>query len=345
MSKRPLYIHVGASKTGTSALQSALWASPQALADAGVGLPFVGRPAHMRALLRPLGWAQGVGYVGPARPRVVRDLADQLKATAGDRLLVSNEDLCQLPGPRIAMVRELAEVADLDLRVVVTARDWGRQLPSMWQQYLKQRLTLDYPTFCAAVRDRAGETAEDFWQRMDLADVCRRWGEGLAPEDVHVIAVPSMAQDPGGVYRLFGAVVGFPSDVLTVPDRHVNASYGYVEAEVLRRLNEALGDRLPEYGDYAKAVRNPLARRRLLAREASGRITLPVEHLGWIQTEMRRQLADIRSQGRTLHGDVDGLVPADDAGRPLPPLDEADVARAAVETLAAFAVRVHRKED
>lgn len=343
MTTRPLYVHVGASKTGTSALQAGLWSSKRFLRRSGVGLPFVGRPAHVRRLLRPLGWTMGSGFDRPARAKVVRELASRLRDTPGERLLISNEDLCELDAPRVEILRELAAAADLDVKVVVTARDWAKQLPSEWQQFLKHRLTTDYPTFLEQVRRREGAAAQHFWQRQDIPGICARWGAGLDPADVHVIAVPPMSADADGVFRLFGGVVGFDATRLTLPTHHVNASFGYVEAEVLRRLNQTLGERLPDYEkDYVPAVRNVLVRG-VLAREASAKITLPPEHLGWVRELAEVQLEALRAADYRLHGDPDLLLPGPDAARPLAEPDEAEVAAAAVETLAAYATRMHQR--
>lgn len=342
---RPLYVHVGASKTGTSALQSGLWASQRYLRRQGVGLPFVGRPAHVQRLLRPLGWTKGTGFDRPPRRAAIAELAGRLRDTPGERLLLSNEDLCEADLDRIGLVQDLASAADLDLRVVVTARDWAKQLPSEWQQFLKHRLSTDYPTFLEQVRRREGAAAAHFWQRQDVAGICARWGAGMDPADVHVVAVPPMSQDADGVFRLFGDAVGFDATRLTLPTHHVNASFGYVEAEVLRRLNATLGDRLPDYErDYVPAVRNVLVRG-ALARDASARIPLPPEHLPWVRELGDLHLEALRDGGYSLHGDPAYLLAGEDAARPLPELDPQDVADAAVATLAAYAVQLHARRE
>ena len=154
------------------------------------------------------------------------------------------------------LFHEAAAAADLEPEIIVSARDWSRQLPSEWQQFLKHRLAMPYPEFLEQVRDRGDSHASrHFWQRQDFADICRRWGAGLAPERVHVVAVGSQTEDPGGVYRAFGSLLQFDPDRLRLPDHHVNASFGYTEAEVYRRLNEALGDRLPAYAEGVHPVR------------------------------------------------------------------------------------------
>jgi hypothetical protein len=57
MTPRPLYLHIGVGKSGTSAFQRYLWRAADALAAEGVGLPFVGRSEHVRNVLVPLGGA------------------------------------------------------------------------------------------------------------------------------------------------------------------------------------------------------------------------------------------------------------------------------------------------
>ncbi len=342
--RRPVFVHVGSSKTGTSALQHGLWESAEALAAVGVGLPFVGRQEHIQRLLRPLGWVGGTGFAKePDRARVGK-LVDLLKATPGDRLLISNEDLAECRPVQVEAFTEVADAAGLDVHVVLTARDWAKQLPSEWQQFLKHRLTTDYRTFLDEVRERSSVIAEQFWMRQDVLDICTRWGAGLDPARVNVIAVPPMRVDPDAVFRNFGAVVGYDPAVITLPGFDVNASFGYVEAEVLRRLNIALGKRLPDYrADYLPAIRRTLVQK-VLARQASARITLPPEHLGWVTELSRERLDAVRARGYSMHADPETLVPGPDAAAPMPVLDEAELAAAAIRTLADFAVRMHRQD-
>lgn len=339
---RQVFVHVGASKTGTSALQRGLWNSAEPLLAAGVGLPFLGRQEHLRHLLQPLGWRPGSMYSEPMRPARLDLLVNRLRETPGERLLISNEDLAEAGPEQVAAFADLADRSDLEVQVVITARDWARQLPSEWQQFLKRRLTTDYPTFLAEVRERRGPDAAQFWARQDVTDVADRWGAGLDPARVHLILVPPRHVDADAVFRNFGAVIGYDPAVLKLPTRDVNASFGYVEAEVVRRINLALGDRLPDFTrDYLPAVRNTLVRH-VLARRASSSIPLPPEHLDWVREAATRQVETVRERGYSVHGDATTLVPGPDATAPLPAVEEAAVADAAIRTLADFAVRVHR---
>ena len=338
--RRPVFVHVGSSKTGTSALQAGLWASVDVLRQRGIGIPFPGRVPHVQQVLRPLGWQAASGFVGPVEAGQVKRLTRVLRRCQGDRLLISNEDLAEAGADQVSAVVEACAAADLDVHVVLTARDWAKQLPSEWQQFLKHRLTDSYPTFLDDVRARRGAFAQQFWRRQDVLDICTRWGADLPPDRVHVIPVPERRVDPDAVFRNFGAVVGFDPSVLTLPDHDVNASYGYVEAEVLRRVNLALGNRLPDYeADYVPTIRRVLVKR-ILARQASARIPLPVEHLDWVRQLGREQVDKLLASGHAVHGDAEALVAGEDAAAPLPVVDDAELATSAIRTLADFAVRM-----
>ena len=338
-------MHVGCSKTGTSSLQAGLWMSVEALAAEGVGLPYVGRPAHVAGLLRPLGWRPVTGFAGDHRPKALQRVSATVRDTAGDVLLVSNEDLAEVRPHDVDEIARLCDEAEVDLHLVLTVRDWAQQLPSDYQQFLKHRLADGYLDFLDDVRERRGSWADQFWRRQDPVDILGRWGRAVDPARMHVIVVPSYSQDPEGVFDLMGEVVGFPSAAVKRPKGSVNASFGVVESEVFRRVNAALGDRLPDYKrDYTEAVRWPFAHG-VLARSASPRITLPPEHLGWVQDVARRTVTTVRERGYPVHGDLDALVPDESSARPLPEYDEAAVAEASVTALANYAAWVGRPGD
>ena len=338
MGDRLLHLHIGASKTGTSSLQRGLFGSVDELADQGIGVPLGGRPAHVERVLRPLGWVTASGFVEDYPADALDPLVPVLRGTRGDRLLMTCEDLCEADPARIEVVRRLAERAGLRLRVVLTLRGLATVVPSEWQQFLKHRMTVDYPSFLERLRDDQGRWARHFWLRQDAMAICRRWSDVVGPEELDVIVTPPRSRDPEGLYRLFGSVVGFDPAVMRWPEKDVNASWGYTEAEVYRRVNDALGSRLKDYEDvYQPAVRWPFVKG-VLAKGASARIPLPPEALPWVTERAEAQVAWLRDSGIRVHGDLTDLVPGPDAASPLPELSEADVAAAAIDTLANLAV-------
>ncbi|MGZ5400830.1 MAG: hypothetical protein ACXWDM_12545, partial [Nocardioides sp.] len=111
MTPRPLYLHVGASKTGTSALQLGLFDSVSELADQGIGLPLRGRDEHVDRVLRPLGWVTASGFTRDVRHDQLAALEGVLKSTGGERLLVTCEDLCEADVERIEALVRVADRA------------------------------------------------------------------------------------------------------------------------------------------------------------------------------------------------------------------------------------------
>ena len=344
MSIRPMYAHVGCSKTGTSSLQAGLWTSVERLGSADVGVPLVGRSAHRRRLLDPLGWQPARGFVGAWDDAALQKTRMRLAKARGDRVLVSNEDLVELPSRGVDRFLELTADAGLDLHLVVSLRDWAQQIPSEYQQFLRHGMKEPYLDFIRQVRDRDGRWGEHFWRRQDPVDIMRRWGAVDAARITFVV-VPSYSADPDGVFRLMSEALGLDASLIARPDHAVNTSHGVVEAEVFRRINAALPESFDDYSEaYRQLVRRPLTTG-VLPTAASARLELPDSDLAWVQEQSRVAVRAIRTSGCRVLGDLDTLVPTESRTSPYTPADEAEVARAAVETFARLAERARRRRD
>lgn len=339
---RVLYLHVGTGKSGTSALQKAVRDSVPALRAAGIGAPITSRSELMRRLLGPLGWRAGTGFSERVDVERIRRIKSAFRRTPGDPLFLSCEDLADAGAEPIRVLRGVLEEVDLDIRPIVSGRSWARQLPSDYQQLVQAGLTVSYDDFLEQVRTRTGAAGERFWRRQSLPEVAANWGAVSADGTVDVVCVPSHAEDPRALFRLFAEIVGFSVSDLTIPGGTINASFGVVEVELFRRVNALLTDRLPSYADdYRPAVRRPLLRQGVLKRSASARLELPFEALGWVRERGEHDVAALRAGGHRLHGDPDLLVATDADGRELPVAGDAELAGAAVEALARLALAAH----
>jgi hypothetical protein len=333
---RPLYAHVGCGKTGTSSLQAGLWKSVPDIEAAGLGVPFVGRKAHRRAFLDPFGWRVAKGFVKRwDEPRLQRSTT-RLRKAVGERVLISNEDLVELDPPAIDRLLEMAETADLDLHLVITVRDWAQQIPSEYQQFLRHGMAETFPDFIRQVRDRQGRWGEHFWRRQDPVDILTRW-KAVEPSRTTLVVVPSYSVDPDGLFRLMGEALGLDHRLIQRPEAPVNTSHGVVEAEVYRRINAALPEAFEDYSAaYRRLIRKPFSGG-VLPRQASARIVLPDTELAWVEARAREVIAEVRAHGCQVLGEVDGLLPSASRTAPYVAVDEAEVARASIETFARFA--------
>ena len=336
---RRLTLHVGLSKSGTTALQAVMAASRHELAGHDVAVPLSTRAAVDRALLRPLGWRPGSGFVGPRAPDPLARLVRCLRAVEQKDALISNEDLAELDEPTARSIVALARSEGFEVQLVVTARAWTSQLPSEYQQFLKHRLTDTFPEFLDAVRAGEGFYGRHFRLRQDLAEVCARWSADVSPKDVHVVVLPPRGEDRDFIFTEVAGIVGVPASVLPPHHRDVNSSYGVLEAEVYRRLNVELAHLLPGRTQRTyRPVRRVLSQG-ALRRGASPRIVLPPEHLCWVGAESTRQVQALAERGYCLHGNLEWLLadPRDTGSAPA--ISDEDLSRVAIETLARFAVR------
>ncbi|SFC78692.1 hypothetical protein SAMN04487968_11195 [Nocardioides terrae] len=328
--RRKVLLHVGTRKSGTTYLQRTLIRSRGVLAERGVALAVTTQDDH--AAVTPL-LRRGVAGDAAALEQGVGHLVR--RATAGDAAvrLVTMESLAELPGDVAGRIVDDIRAQGFDVEVVVTARHWGLTLPSEWQQDVKQRSTVRYADYVAAVRDRT-PAARIFLARQDLPDVVRRWTGRLGPEQVHVIACPPSSRTEGSLVQLFCSVLDVDPEAMRTPTRSSNTSLSLPQAEMLRRVNVALGDRLTRgEGGYEEGVRTWLTGR-ALTRQASAPILLPAGFAAWCAEESQRQLAELDELGVGVIGRRGDLEASPDLPTGTDEPSQAEVAAVAVAAVA-----------
>ncbi|MFT4288661.1 hypothetical protein [Nocardioides sp.] len=332
MARPTVFLHVGTRKSATTYLQLGLKASRGALAAEGVQVAALTQSDFKHLVPGLRRWANFGEEQGG---RLAVDyLVQQLQRRPGRAQVVSVEALAELPGYVVDDLVTAVTSAGFDVQVIVTARHWGLIIPSEWQQRIKQRGTQTYADFVAAIRDGGDDL---FVRRQDLADIARRWGALIPPERVHVIACPPPTRTEGTLLELFCGILGVPTSLITPPSRVVNSSLSLAQAETLRRVNLALGDRLPRRtGGYESGVRNWITRESL-TRHKGEKVLLPEGFGSWCAAESRRQVDELRDLGVHLAGRVDDLLASPDVPTGPVEVDDAEVAEVAVLALADLA--------
>jgi hypothetical protein len=201
----------------------------------------------------------------------------------------------------------------------VTARDHVRQISAEWQEHVKHRSAATFGAFIEEVRSDTARRSW-FWQVQDYAAVLDRWGAGLPPGRLHVVTVPPSGADPTILWHRFAGLIGLdPAAFDTVLERS-NSSLGVEQAELLRRVNLELGDRLPLPGPYPLVVKNVLAHRILEGRDGT-RLALDARDQEFA-ADAARGIADrIAAQGADVVGDLEELVPVVGGAVPAPDED------------------------
>lgn len=336
-----VYFHVGLPKTGTTYLQSILWANKGRLEEHGLLIPGGSSRQHM--------WASGVVRQdqnmvrrGGQALRAWDDLVAESAEWPG-RVLISHEFFA---GASTEQARAaLADLAPADVHLVVTARDTLSMVTSYWQEYVKHGFDLGLDDFPGPVEDDPAN--EWSWRSVDLRSVLERWGEHVPRDHVHVLVVPGAEAGPEALWQQFAEIVGVDPAGYDTEGARANSSLGLVEAELLRAISRALkgfGSAL----DRGVWVRGYLANEKLVPRQ--GERFLPSDvRVAEIRARAESSVRFLLEQGFAVVGDVERLrVPErlEDRRHPAQVTD-AELLSTAVETIAELMVdlRTLRREN
>jgi hypothetical protein len=327
-------LHVGLFKTGTTFVQNVLRANQDRLLEQGIDFPD-GRDGVRQSFA-----------VWDLRGRQRRDVKDgriagqwdalvaQVAARPADAVLLSSERLSLL-SPRMAR-KAVASFGDVEVRVVVTARDLARAIVSSWYEDVKNDRTWTWAEYAAALRDpdrSAVRPARGFWAAQDLARVLGIWESATAADRVTVVTVPPPGAAPGLLLDRFCTAIGADPAALTEPPPWNNAMVGVAGIEVVRRLNERMGGRLNEL-QYERWVKQSIVKR-LGERSEPVRFALPATDLPWVADRSEAAVASIVERGYPVVGDLDDLRPREvgDVRRP-DEFTDAELLDAALDALA-----------
>jgi hypothetical protein len=256
-------------------------------------------------------------WVGEWDVLVRQALRAQRAAVISSELLVA----CT-PGQADRAVRSLLPA---EVHIILTARDTASLLPAEWQESVKTRGTVPWEQWLDDVI--GAEPATDrrrrswFWTVHGTLANLEMWSRHIPPDHVHVITVPQ--QGPAdALWVRFASVLGIDAVGADLPRARVNPSLGLVEAEVLRRLNEALPGELPDWF-YTRNIKHILAHDVLSARARQGRLglALPPGRQAWAREQSENLVAGLGDSSYHIVGDLADLLSQPATGRYVAPAD------------------------
>lgn len=304
-------LHVGTMKSGTTFLQRLLFAQKSQLAAAGVLVPGAApssQPNAVYDVLKPR-----------AKHPLWRELIDEVRAHPGTSV-ISVEMLG--PATDRTAQRVLAPLADMDVRIVVTARDLNRTIVSMWQETIQNGRSWTWQEYVTAARDAAPGTepgvrdkqtaAGTFWRQQHLLRMLSDWSARVGPDRVTLVTVPAPGAGADLLAERFAQAAGIPLDPhLPVPS--ANSSLGLASILVLRELNETLHSRGFE-GPDGKSVRKYALAKNALAPLASDEPRLGLAVEDWVRAQTEVTVRGISDLGVKVVGELADLVPVDVPG-------------------------------
>jgi len=296
-------VHIGPHKTGTTAVQNALWDARPRLREQGVH--HVGRSRNPSAAVRAVA-EQSTPYEidKPPSMRHWRGLVGEIRSSSEPRVVVSSEFFAWARGPQIDRI-----VRDLDperLFIVVTLRPLLRVMPSMWQQNVQQGRTIAFESW---VRQTLSDPKRPFWTLERHDELIRRWVAAVGAD--RVIGVVVDDRDHGVVMRAFEALLGLRGGTLIAQRDLTNRSLTMAEAEAVRAFNVAFNERKLPRDLHARTMRFGAAQ--LMKRRVPQPDERPVTMPAWAYPDVARIQQEIvegiRASGITLLGDI-GILEA-----------------------------------
>ena len=325
-----VYVHVGLPKTGTTHLQDRLWVNRDlALEKADLLYPGVTMEDHFHAAahLQPeryLAWAT------PERAGAWPRMVAQMKAWPG-KSVVSHELYANAKDQHIATLMDDLSFAD-EVHMVLTVRDLARQLPSVWQENVKNQRPASFDDFLASVaRYRHADPVADgfaeepFWEYQDYLAVVEKWAKVLPPERMHIVTVPAAgtAQPGDGLWERFLSVLGVNPAVLPKVGERDNTSLSAAQTEFLRRLNSRIQPADIDWWRYEGIVKRRFIGEALRATSAGKPLGLTAEQRVWAAEQSNDMIATLEGAGYAVTGTLDDLrvdlsVDVDEAPPPTP---------------------------
>ncbi|MGW7242556.1 hypothetical protein [Streptomyces sp. NPDC054804] len=246
-------LHIGPHKTGTTAIQGALFAAKDKLPRHGVEFPATSRHP-MEAALAACARPAMIGDTAPTEKHWTR-LLKQVEATGSRTSVISSEFFADAPDDE-SVARIVEQLGGDRVHVLVTLRPIARIMPSQWQQYVQNGLRMGYEEWLDHMLRKAPyeKPNPSFWHRHRHDRLVERWIRAVGADRITVVVVDDRDRD--GLLRTFEALLGLPENLLrSVPDT-ANRSLTLAETEMLRKLNvEFRGNGLPDEL-YSKLVRN-----------------------------------------------------------------------------------------
>jgi len=306
-------LHIGPHKTGTSAIQGALYLARKRLAAEGVVYPGQGR-----TVLWPILAVTGQPALrGGPRPEMSYwdSLVRDVRAAGDQRVVLSSEFFAEADDATVRRV--IADLGGARVHVVVTLRSLTRILPSQWQQYLQNGFDFRYLEWLEGILSEPPRTpTPGFWRRHRHDALVTRWAAENGPENLTVIVLDE--SDRLMLLRVFESMLGLPGGFLVPEERAANRSLTAAEAELVRMLNEEFSRRAWPHRDYGRFMRYGAVEHMKEARRPSPdepRIATPSWALVRAAEISAEMAAGIETLGVNIVGDIASLgkLPAAEA--------------------------------
>lgn len=309
MARKQLILHVGFHKSGTTALQEALFNQRNELGRHGVLYPNIGRAAHHKVAWaltqRPWGWKNRGGEI--TAYRVFGKMAALINSSKAEKIVLSSEFFSELSLDDVRKVK--GSLKNREVQILFTIRPLAKLLSSSYQQYLKYGTSVDYVAWLHSVLDEPGVSKINptFWKRHMHGQVIGTWCEVFGAAAVKVLVVDE--QRPEFLFEEVDAILGLPPGTLKAQETGSNRSLSLEEIALLLELNR----RFPkerDWSEYLLFIRNGYVRQltdHVPHRPGSAKLPTPEWAIKKANALATKSKLEIKSLGVQVLGEIETL--------------------------------------
>lgn len=328
-------LHIGPHKTGSTAIQVAMFTSRDRLAEHGVYYP--GRKSRRGGASVQMFRAVAAG--GGATPLWDALVREVTRAGEGRRVCVSDERFGKATPDQAARI--VGDLGGGRAHVLAVARAYDRYLPSQWQERVKAGVTDSYEDWLRIVLDpgRSHSERRNVWHAHDTGALIERWTALVDPARFTLVVAEE--GDRTQLPRVFEDLLALPRGVIELDPAQSNEGLSLAQVEALRAVNARLKAEEPPLDTYLWMVRQSRQLvRRAVPRSGPGRPLTPrwarevVAARSAERVELLRH-TDVHVVGdpeRLLGLPVDEPIPGEGDGTPIEP-DEETVAEVVRDVL------------
>lgn len=231
LSEKPvLYIHVGANKTGTTALQSFLNTNREVLIEKGLLYPATGmlHSAHYKI-------SNHLGY-GPNIANEEVDLfreafLKEVRESKCKKIVISSEYF--ILSKKAANVKEF--FSDFEVKIIIYLRRHDHWVESLYNQAVK---TAENPPWEKGIENFIRFQIEHSVQEFDYYRLVGVWAETFGPENIIVKAYEKQQFVDENIYSDFLSIFGLGRDArMQQNKKNLNSSIPVVFLDIVDSLN------------------------------------------------------------------------------------------------------------
>lgn len=297
-------LHIGPHKTGSTAIQVALFGVRDRLAELSVYYP--GQKRRRREASEGLFAAMKRGETTtPEWEALVAEVA----AVTDMRVCVSDEQFGK--GTHVHAEKIVTDLGGDNPHIVAVARGYDRYLPSQWQERVKAGVTASYEEWLRTIFDPESTDWErqNVWTAHDTPDLVTRWTSLVDPSRFTLVVADERNRDQ--LPRTFEALLGLPTGILQPKPGRSNESLSLTQVELIRAVGlrlESAGLPFMTYRQLMKQVLRDV--RTTVAPSGPGRPQTPRWARELIAELTAKRVEFLRQTDVTVVGDPAWLVGA-----------------------------------